>query len=205
MLESPEQRTVVNALGFRPKNVTQDMRLTDELSANRSTRYPTCSLIYLQDLLVLTAQPLLRSDNIRYDLLRTGSVSATTNKLLERGFLDAPPPAYHTLYPPSTTANTNNNNAAAGARATTTAAAAAAAAAQKKKETLIQRYGLEERLQTAEEIKLEEVGGKAVWEDSAEKREASLRERKARMVLAARQRLLAQEAKRKEAGQSSSS
>ncbi|KAF9554792.1 hypothetical protein CPC08DRAFT_162122 [Agrocybe pediades] len=180
--ESPEQRTVVNALGFRPKNVTQDM-------------VDTISNMF----------PDIPADNIRYDLLRTGSVSATTNKLLERGFLDAPPPAYHTLYPPSTTANANNNNAAAGARATTTAAAAAAAAAQKKKETLIQRYGLEERLQTAEEIKLEEVGGKAVWEDSAEKREASLRERKARMVLAARQRLLAQEAKRKEAGQSSSS
>lgn len=32
-----------------------------------------------------------------------------------------------------------------------------------------------------------EVGGKAVWEDSAEKREASLKERKAKMILAARQ------------------
>lgn len=32
-----------------------------------------------------------------------------------------------------------------------------------------------------------EVGGKAVWEDSPEKREASLRERKAKMILAARQ------------------
>ena len=33
----------------------------------------------------------------------------------------------------------------------------------------------------------EEAGRKAVWEDSAEKREASLRERKAQMILAARQ------------------
>ena len=33
----------------------------------------------------------------------------------------------------------------------------------------------------------EEAGGKAVWEDTAEKREASLRERKARMILAARE------------------
>lgn len=38
-----------------------------------------------------------------------------------------------------------------------------------------------------EDIKEELLGGKAVWEDSAEKREASLRERKAQMVLAARQ------------------
>ena len=29
------------------------------------------------------------SDNIRYNLLRTGSVELTTNKILERGFLDA--------------------------------------------------------------------------------------------------------------------
>jgi hypothetical protein len=58
------------------------------------------------------------SANIHYDLLRTGSVELTTNKILERGFLDAvrvpfsllmvftpPPPAtrvlFHTLSPPS--------------------------------------------------------------------------------------------------------
>lgn len=29
------------------------------------------------------------SANIHYDLLRTGSVELTTNKVLERGFLDA--------------------------------------------------------------------------------------------------------------------
>jgi coupling of ubiquitin conjugation to ER degradation protein 1 len=33
----------------------------------------------------------------------------------------------------------------------------------------------------------EQIGGKAVWEDSSEKREASLKERKAQMILAARQ------------------
>lgn len=33
----------------------------------------------------------------------------------------------------------------------------------------------------------EDVGGKAVWEDTAEKREASLKERKAKMILAARE------------------
>lgn len=38
-----------------------------------------------------------------------------------------------------------------------------------------------------EKIKEEEVGGKAIWEDTAEKREASLKERKAKMILAARQ------------------
>src|ERR1700729_206459 len=30
-----------------------------------------------------------RRDNIRYDLLRTGNVELTSNKILEKGFLDA--------------------------------------------------------------------------------------------------------------------
>jgi len=56
------------------------------------------------------------------------------------------------------------------------------------KESLIARYNLEERVQSEEKVQMEgEGGGKAVWENSAEKREASLRERKAKMVLAARQ------------------
>lgn len=54
-------------------------------------------------------------------------------------------------------------------------------------ETLISRYQLEDRARKAEAISEEQVGGKATWEDTAEKREASLRERKAQMVLAARQ------------------
>ena len=54
-------------------------------------------------------------------------------------------------------------------------------------ESLISRYQLEDRARKAEAISEEQVGGKATWEDTAEKREASLRERKAQMVLAARQ------------------
>jgi hypothetical protein len=42
----------------------------------------------------------------------------------------------------------------------------------------------------SELIRDEDVGGKAVWEDSPEKREASLRERKAKMILAARQQVV---------------
>lgn len=37
------------------------------------------------------------------------------------------------------------------------------------------------------EDEIQHVGGKATWEDAPERREASLRERKAKMVLAARQ------------------
>lgn len=57
------------------------------------------------------------------------------------------------------------------------------------KGTLISRFGLESRLSSAGALSPSEqdAGGCAVWEDTAEKREASLRERKAQMILAARQ------------------
>ncbi|KAG6829905.1 hypothetical protein H0H87_009807 [Tephrocybe sp. NHM501043] len=117
-------------------------------------------------------------DNVRYDLLRTGSVELTSNKILERGFLDAPPPAYYTLFPRDTVAN----------RASTATATTTARAADKKtNETLISRYNLQERVAKEETIQEDQIGGKAVWEDNAEKREASLKERKAQMILAARQ------------------
>jgi len=58
---------------------------------------------------------------------------------------------------------------------------------RKPKESLIARYKLEERVKQAEVIAEDQVGGKAAWEDSPEKREASLKERKAQMILAARQ------------------
>lgn len=117
-------------------------------------------------------------DNIRYDLLRSGSVETTSNRVLERGFLDPPPQGYYTLYP-----RTNANAPGAPPQARQ----AAQAAPQKPKETLISRFALESRMSDADPIPDAEVGGKAIWEDSAAKREASLRERKAKMILAARQ------------------
>ncbi|KAF8416734.1 hypothetical protein L210DRAFT_3369865, partial [Boletus edulis BED1] len=69
-------RSATAALGFRPKHVTQDM--VDQIH---------------------TMFPDIPTDNIRFDLLRTGSVELTSNKILERGFLELPPPAYFTLYP----------------------------------------------------------------------------------------------------------
>ncbi|KIK01197.1 hypothetical protein K443DRAFT_678661 [Laccaria amethystina LaAM-08-1] len=155
------ERSPADTLGFRPKNITQDM--IDTIS-NMFPDIPT--------------------DNVRYDLLRTGSVELTSNKILERGFLDAPPPAYYTLYPreptPSSTANRSSNSNGD-------------ATPKKLQETLISRYQLEGRVVDAEPVVEDRVGGKAVWEDSPDKREASLRERKAQMILAARQRMLAQQ------------
>ncbi|KAI0777403.1 hypothetical protein BD413DRAFT_516334 [Trametes elegans] len=159
-------------LGFRPKNVTTEMVDT-----------------------VHSMFPDIPSDNIRYDLLRTGNVQLTSNKILERGFLPAPPPAYYTVYPRAA-----EPSAPAQPAATTNQQNAAASSSQSKKsENLLTRYHLEGRATgTSVGAAPEEVGGKAVWEDSAEKREASLRERKARMILAARERLLAQQAKGKQ-------
>ncbi|KAF9451554.1 hypothetical protein P691DRAFT_807411 [Macrolepiota fuliginosa MF-IS2] len=162
------QRSPAEVLGFRPKNVTQEMIMTI------SNMFPDIPV-----------------DNIRYDLLRSGSIEVTTNKILERGYLEAPPAAYYTLYPRTNTTPQSpvaaNNQRSASQRAAEKQA--------EKKETLISRYNLEQRATGEEQIKEEEVGGKAVWEDTAEKREESLRERKAKMILAARQRLLAQHQK----------
>ena len=88
-----------------------------------------------------------------------------------------PPPAYHTLYP--------RNPAPPGAAHPNPLVVPGLP--KKGSESLISRYRLQDRVKQDEEIREEELGGKAVWEDSAEKREASLKERKAKMILAARQ------------------
>ncbi|CDO76400.1 hypothetical protein BN946_scf184937.g14 [Trametes cinnabarina] len=162
-------------LGFRPKNVTPEMVET-----------------------VHNMFPDIPSDNIRYDLLRTGSVEVTSNKIIERGFLPAPPPAYYTVYPRTAEPPTPNQP---GPTSTNTNAAAAGPSNSKKKDNLLTRYNLEALASgTSIGAAPEEVGGKpTVWEDSPEKREANLRARKARMILAARERMLAQQAKEKQA------
>ncbi|CAE6523037.1 unnamed protein product [Rhizoctonia solani] len=138
-------------LGFTPKNVTPEM-----IASVRSA-FPQESI-----------------DNIRYDLLRSGSVEITSNKILERGSLDRPPPAYFTLYPPTPAADVT----------TTDTPTPSTASALDKTASLISRYGLENRAKVDSST---EFSDKAAWEDSAAKREASLKERKAQMILAARQ------------------
>ncbi|TFY55426.1 hypothetical protein EVJ58_g8257 [Rhodofomes roseus] len=157
-------------LGFRPKNVTIEMieRLNDGGTD---------------------------SDNIRYDLLRTGNVQTSINTILERGFLPAPPPAYYTLYPraldSTDTAARPRPRRPPRPQASPNPRTSSSATTSKTASRV--SSGVEARTP-------EEAAGRADWEENAEKREASLRERKAQMILAARQRLLAQQAK--EAGSS---
>ncbi|KAF8671443.1 P-loop containing nucleoside triphosphate hydrolase protein [Rhizoctonia solani] len=145
-------------LGFTPKNVTPEM-----IASVRSA-FPQESI-----------------DNIRYDLLKSGSVEITSNKILERGYLDRPPPAYFTLYPPTPAADVTTTDTPSPTSTNDTSV---------KNTSLLSRYGLEAR---ANEGSATEFSDKAAWEDSASKREASLKERKAQMILAARQRMLAQQ------------
>ncbi|KAF7313814.1 CUE domain-containing protein [Mycena chlorophos] len=166
-LASGSADMIAIAQGFRPKNVTQDMIDT-----------------------IHTMFPDIPPDNIRYDLMRTGSVELSSNKILERGFLDPPPPAYYTLYP------RNPTPAPRPAQAAGTSSAVRKTAPQP---TLIERYNLQERVEEKETFSEADVGGKALWEDTAAKREASLKERKAQMILAARQRMLAAQQQPKDA------
>jgi hypothetical protein len=84
-----------------------------------------------------------------------------------------PPAAFHTLYPPASASS------AQAARPAANGTASSSSIQSKKSASLIQRYHLEDRIQKGETVEEEKVGGKAAWEDSPEKREASLKERKA--------------------------
>ncbi|KIO18373.1 hypothetical protein M407DRAFT_246500 [Tulasnella calospora MUT 4182] len=149
-------------LGFTPKRVTQDM------VTQVQTMFPD--------------QPY---DNIHYDLLKSGSVEMTCNKILEQGFLPPPPQVYFTLYP------TQAPPTPAAPQPTSLPSIPASSSNATSKPSLIDRYGLKERAETdSSPIPTPPPAG---WETTTEKREASLRERKAAMVLAARQKLLEQE------------
>ena len=97
--------------------------------------------------------------------------------------LDQPPPAYFTLYP-------RQDGPSDQRRPPTGQNPTSASATTARQPSLIERYHLAQKISgepNAHDHALADAGGKARWEDTPEKREASLRERKAQMVLAARQ------------------
>lgn len=91
-----------------------------------------------------------------------------------------PPAPYYTLYPRAQPAPTQQQQPATGNNA---------ASSSKPNANLITKYDLQGRVAHVQDapstVETSEVEHK--WEDSAEKRESNLRERKARMVLAARE------------------
>jgi len=165
-------------LGFRPKNVT------DEMVNSIHTMFPD-----------------IPRPNIHYSLLRTGSVQVTSNTILERGFLDAPPPAYYSLYPQQPQQQQQQPLPVPQPTARNEIVPA-----KKEDESLIRRFHLENRIKDDTPTEPEHAGGKAIWEATPEAREKSLQERKAQMILAALRRLLEQQQKAlHESGPSSTS
>jgi len=156
-----QPNSAASILGFRPRNVSDQMIDT-----------------------VHSMFPNIPRPNIHYSLLRTGSVQVTSNLILEKGFLDAPPTAYFNLYPqqqqqqpqPIVQPPLSSN--------------ASSTSVKKADESLITRFKLESRIGESGDgtVNLEQAAGKATWEYSAEERERSLQERKAQMILAARKR-----------------
>ncbi|KAK8861343.1 hypothetical protein IAR55_002162 [Kwoniella newhampshirensis] len=158
---------------------------------------------------VHSAFPHVPVPNIIYHLSRTRSAQATSEEILERGGLQAPPPTFNipASLLPSTTPPIPATPAV-GTKPTAT-----------KAQSLIDRYNLSSRVpsrkgkerdpselgsspttQASAETVLTESEGekKSKWEDSREKRETGLKERKERMILEARRRLLEKQAKEQE-------
>ncbi|WWD16755.1 hypothetical protein CI109_101187 [Kwoniella shandongensis] len=169
---------------------------------------------------VHSAFPHVPVPNIIYHLSRTRSAQATSEEILERGGLQAPPPTFNipaSLLPPSTAPIPAITAATAGGNGKSTPA---------KTQSLIDRYNLSSRVPSrkGKEKDVSELGvaphassdegasagaggvvaeteaqKKSNWEDSREKRELGLKERKERMILEARRRLLEKQAKEQEA------
>ncbi|WVQ73867.1 hypothetical protein IAR50_003448 [Cryptococcus sp. DSM 104548] len=150
---------------------------------------------------VHSAFPHIPVPNIIYHLSRTKSAQSTSEEILEKGFLAAPPPTFNipaslfsTTTPPAQippTAQTQNTKSTAT-----------------KAQSLIDRYNLSSKVPSAKgkekavEQDQQEAEASAStgskWEDSKEKREMGLKERKEKMILEARRRMLEKQAKKKE-------
>ncbi|KIM24987.1 hypothetical protein M408DRAFT_331459 [Serendipita vermifera MAFF 305830] len=188
---TPGNPDIAKILGFKPKRATPEMIAS-----------------------VRAAFPDIPTDNIHYDLLRTGSVETTVNRLLERGFLDAPPPAYRRAFPVTTALDERASTASSASKQPTKAQSA-------PMPSLIQRFQLQSKVSSdgsaGDEVPAWDgtgpipsaakgkgragstpvtapATGAAVWEATSEKREESLQKRKEAMILAARQRLLEKQA-----------
>jgi len=121
----------------------------------------------------------------RYDLERSGSLNVTIERALRDGYLTEPPAGY---YPDLVVTASTSSIATLEAPKRSTA---------NETPSLITRLGLQSRVEDDWDRPVDDIGkgkGKATsWANTAEDREKSLRERKAKMVLEARRKLLEKE------------
>ncbi|WVW79747.1 hypothetical protein I302_101717 [Kwoniella bestiolae CBS 10118] len=147
------------------------------------------------------AFPHIPLPNIIYSLSRTRSAQATSEEILESGTLPAPPPNFQipaSLLPSTPSAQTTTTPASTGNTSN-------AKSPNTKNTSLIDRYNLSSRIPTPshkgkEKEVLDDVdSGSSTpvseaeskkWEDTREKREMGLKERKEKMILEARRRML---------------
>ncbi|ORY29561.1 hypothetical protein BCR39DRAFT_532135 [Naematelia encephala] len=149
---------------------------------------------------VHSAFPHIPPGNIIYSLSKTRSAQATSEEIIERGFLPIPPATFNipaSLLPPSVNPPTPTSPTKP-------------TLPSRPVPSLIERYQLSSRIPSRKGKEKDEedsgagapgaapgggVGGEAVkWEDTREGREKGLKERKERMILEARRRLLEKQA-----------
>jgi len=137
---------------------------------------------------VLSAFPQITERQARWDLGRSGSVETTIERILREGRLPEPPPGLFPATDPTAAAHASENSTASAARA-------ASMAHISSKPNLITRFNLQGRIEEADDIKgkgkaTQQQQTQAQWAASTEDRQDSLKERKARLILDARRRLL---------------
>ncbi|EPQ27698.1 uncharacterized protein PFL1_04836 [Pseudozyma flocculosa PF-1] len=161
---------------------------------------------------VKTLFPHVPEASIRYDLQRSGSAEATCDRILNEGGLPTPPAGFFG----TATSNTPSRSDAAATTATHEPAAAAAGQAANaaarganarasasssssssvKRTTLISRFGTDgDALDTTADKGDGDAQG---WAPSPEERAKRLEERKRRMVLEARKKLMERQAHKTE-------
>ncbi|PWY98535.1 hypothetical protein BCV70DRAFT_201852 [Testicularia cyperi] len=147
---------------------------------------------------VRTLFPHISEASIRYDLQRSGSAEATCERILNEGGLPNPPAGFfgsvepRSPAPTSTSTSIGSGNTHASPQ---TPNASASSKTASKSPNLISRYGLQSRLATPEknhDASSSSAPGSSPngWAQTPEERAKILRDRKEKMILEARQKLL---------------
>ncbi|KAL2040450.1 hypothetical protein N7G274_006893 [Stereocaulon virgatum] len=136
---------------------------------------------------VATMFPQISRREIIWDLQQNGgSVAATTERILARGGLDAPPPSFQPPIPASVTPNT---------------AGTSSGQMKPAQVDLITRYNLGSKISSPSSTPSEGIGGQGgsqtqTWSNNKNERQALLQKRREEMILNARRKLEEKERRR---------